>query len=322
MANMLKYKYKITCIATLLGLAMWVADATLELIEKNLSHQPQSFFDLLILNISHEELIIRSLTLFSFIIFGFFLDRNVAKIEMSENKLKDSQNQLRMLTAELLNIQDGERRRISRELHDSLGQAMMLFHFQLSAIHENFKDKSLRHELEQVLGNLDDVIDNVRHLINDLSPASLENIGLSAAVGFLLEEFSKSLNIEASVDIEDVDHLLSPQVQLNIYRIFQEALTNVGKHAQAKHLSSVMKKQDKHIYLEIKDDGKGFDVDNILANLHKARKFGLGTINERARLIGGTLNLSSQKDSGTQITVTVPVDQGVTDGPLSHFAGR
>ena len=315
-------KYKVTLIAAFLGLTMWFLDATLEWFEKFLFQQPKDFFALLFYDIDHEEFIMRTIIVLSFTTFGIFIDRYIGRVEQSEEKLKISEQRLRTLAAELINIQDSERSRISKELHDELGQSMMLLQFQLRTIYNKFVDKSLRHELDSVLDNLNAGVESVRRLTKDLSPASLENLGLSAAVEYMIEEFSNSLNIESFVDIEDVDHLLSPQVQLNLYRIFQEALTNIGKHAQAKHISSVMKKEDGHIYLEITDDGKGFDVKDALANPHKARKFGLGTMHERVRLIGGALNLQSQQGSGTKMIITVPIDQGVTDELLSDFAGR
>ena len=199
---------------------------------------------------------------------------------------------------------------------------MMLLQFQLSAIYEKFDNKSLRHDLNPLLEYLEAAIENLRRLTKDLSPVSLENLGLYAAVGFLIEEFSKSSGVEAAVDLEDVDHLLSPQAKLNIYRIVQEALTNIGRHAQARHLSSVMRQQDHQIYLEISDDGTGFDVPDALAGFDKARKFGLNTMNERVRLLGGTFNLESQQGSGTKLIITVPVEEGGADGTLPHIAGR
>jgi signal transduction histidine kinase len=315
------YKHKALVIATLLGLGMWLVDAALQWTEKFLYYLPVSFLDLVILDIPFEEIVIRSLTLFSFIIFGLFIDRYIANIKQSEEKLKESQRQLRTLASQLLNIQEIERSRIAKDLHDELGQSLMLLKFQLSAVYEKINRESLRQELDPVLVYLEHTIENVRRLTNDLIPSCLEHLGLTAAVRFLIEEFSKGLQIESSLDLEDVDRLVSPQVQLNIYRIFQEALTNIGKHAQAKHLSAVIKKQDDHIYMEIEDDGQGFEMKDVLANSHKARKFGLNTMEERVRLIGGAFNLQSEKDSGTKIMITLPVDEGAADEPLSHFAG-
>jgi signal transduction histidine kinase len=311
-----RYEYKVTAIAALLGLTMWLLDAGLEWFENYFLHHPKKYFALLISDLSKEELVMRSLTVVAFTTFGFFIDRYINKLKESEDNFKKSEQRLRTLSAELIIIQERERSRISKELHDQLGQSMMLLTFKLRAIHKKFNNKSLRHKIDSILENVNETIESIRRLTKDLSPTSLESLGLSTAVEYLIEEVSNGLNIEPSVDFEDVDHLLSSPVQLNIYRIFQEALTNIGKHAQAKHISSIMKKADGHIYLEITDDGQGFDVNAVVADPHKTRKFGLGTMNERVRLIGGTINLQSQRGSGTRIIITVPIDQGVINGIL------
>jgi signal transduction histidine kinase len=313
-------KYRALLIATFLGLSMWLLDATLEWVEKNHYNKPKQFYDLLIFDIDHEEFIMRSVTVLAFMTFGYFIDRYIGKVEQSGIKLQKSENRLRTLAAELITIQENERSRISKELHDELGQSMMLLQFQLGGVYKNINNNLVRQELGSAIEHLNESVESVRRLTKDLSPVSLENLGLATAVKYMIEEWSNSLEIESFVEIEDVDNLLSPQVQLHIYRIFQEALTNIGKHAQARHMSSVMKREGGHIYLEISDDGQGFDVKDVLATLHQARKFGLCTMEERVRLIGGTLNLQSQKGSGAKIIITVPVDQGVSDGALSDFA--
>jgi signal transduction histidine kinase len=318
---MSKHKYKIIGVATLLGVATWFLNALLEYFETDVYFHNKSFYDLLIFDIPREEFITRAITLFAFIFFGFSIARYIAHIEQSEAKLQESEQRLSRLAAQLITIQENERSRISKELHDELGQAMMLLQFQLNAIYEKLQDNSLRRDLKPMLEYLEDTIENLRRLTEDLSPVPLENLGLVAAVGFLIEEISKSLGIESAVDLEEVDHLLSPTAQLNLYRIFQEALTNIGKHAKARHLSSVLRQQNGQIYLEIADDGRGFDVPEALSNSHKTRKFGLNTMNERVRLLGGVLKLESQKGSGTKIIITIP-GEGEASVPLSHTAGR
>lgn len=227
----------------------------------------------------------------------------------------------RILAAQLLNIQDTERSRISKDLHDEIGQVMILLKFQLSAIQAKLTDNCLQHECDELLGQIDGAIENIRRLAKDLSPISLENLGLSAAVRFLIEDFSLGSNIEASLDIDEVDKLLSPQAQLNIYRIFQETLTNIARHAQARHVSAMIKKQDDGIYIMIQDDGKGFDVNEIFCNRLKGWGFGLATIDERVKLIGGSLDLVSRPGAGTKITFTVPVGGEINNGPLPHPVG-
>lgn len=248
--------------------------------------------------------------------------RDITVRKQNEIKLLESEQRLRELAAQLLNIQEIERSRISKELHDELGQAMMLLKFQVSAIHEKLTDPATRKESSKVLENIDEAIENIRRLAKDLSPTVLESLGVSAAVRFLLEEFGKSSNITVAADIDEVNDLLAPEVQRHIYRIFQEALTNIGRHAQARQVKAMIKGSEQCIAVLIQDDGKGFEVDEVLADRPKARRFGLATIKERVQLIGGSLDLKSELGSGTTITFTVPAGRGESDEAISHLAGR
>ena len=248
--------------------------------------------------------------------------RDITVRKQNEIKLLESEQRLRELAAQLLNIQEIERSRISKELHDELGQAMMLLKFQVSVIHEKLTDPATRKESSEVLENIDEAIENIRRLAKDLSPTVLESLGVSAAVRFLLEEFGKSSNIAVAADIDEVNDLLAPKVQRHIYRIFQEALTNIGRHAQARQVKAMIKGSEQCIAVLIQDDGKGFEVDEVLADRPKARRFGLATIKERVQLIGGSLDLKSELGSGTKITFTVPAGRGESDGGISHLAGR
>ena len=248
--------------------------------------------------------------------------RDITVRKQNEIKLLESEQRLRELAAQLLNIQEIERSRISKELHDELGQAMMLLKFQVSVIHEKLTDPATRKESSEVLENIDEAIENIRRLAKDLSPTVLESLGVSAAVRFLLEEFGKSSNIAVAADIDEVNDLLAPKVQRHIYRIFQEALTNIGRHAQARQVKAMIKGSEQCIAVLIQDDGKGFEVDEVLADRPKARRFGLATIKERVQLIGGSLDLKSELGSGTKITFTVPAGRGESDGAISHIAGR
>jgi PAS domain S-box-containing protein len=248
--------------------------------------------------------------------------RDITVRKQNEIKLLESEQRLRELAAQLLNIQEIERSRISKELHDELGQAMMLLKFQVSAIHEKLTDPATRKESSEVLENIDETIENIRRLAKDLSPTVLESLGVSAAVRFLLEEFGKSSNIAVAADIDEVNDLLAPKVQRHIYRIFQEALTNIGRHAQARQVKAMIKGSEQCITVLIQDDGKGFAVDAILADRPKARRFGLAAIKQRVQLIGGSLDLKSELGSGTKITFTVPMGRGESDGAISHLAGR
>ena len=111
----------------------------------------------------------------------------------------------------------------------------------------------------------------------------------------------------------NIDHLLSQDAQTNLYRIFQEALTNIGKHAEANHISFVVKKNEGSVSFFIEDDGKGFDVSKIKAGSSPQKGLGLDTMEERARMLRASLDISSKMGEGTRITLKIPIERGIVE---------
>ncbi|MHB9075004.1 MAG: sensor histidine kinase [Desulfobaccales bacterium] len=231
--------------------------------------------------------------------------QDLTKIRQTEEALRESEQGLRDLTSKLLTAQEAERRRISLGLHDELGQALMILKFQLSTMKDQLPEdnRALKGDCEELLHYLDGLIDKVRQLSRDLSPPTiLEELGLGNALKYLIEEYSKHYDIpQRRVDMEEIDDLFSKPTQINIYRIFQEALTNIGRHAQATHISIEIKKADNDMSFIIRDDGKGFDP---------GRKTGIGVaaMTERVNITGGEIEIQSQKGRGTRITFNIPIE--------------
>jgi signal transduction histidine kinase len=171
------------------------------------------------------------------------LVKEIEERKWTEEALRESEKTLRYLTSQFLTAQEREKRRVSRELHDELGQALALLKLRLRFIEKNLQEDQtiLKKECEDNLQYIDQVIEDVRRLSRDLSPSILEDLGLSAALHWLINNLMKNYLIEISLDVEDINHLFSQDAQIIIYRIFQEALTNIGKHAQATKVSVVMK---------------------------------------------------------------------------------
>ena len=157
---------------------------------------------------------------------------------------------------------------------------------------------------------MDQIIENVRRLSRDLSPSILEDLGLSAALRWLIEDSAKHFNIKASVDVADIDDLFPLESQITIYRIFQEAFTNIGKHAQATHVSAVIKRDENRVSFLLQDDGKGFDIRQIRVGYPAERGLGLAAMDERTRMLGGHLDISSQKNKGTKVTFNISTAKG------------
>jgi len=238
--------------------------------------------------------------------------RNVTERRRAEEALRESERHLRFLSSQLLTAQERERRRLSIELHDELGQALMVFKLKLRSIQEGLRTDqvSLKGDCDEVIDYINEVTENVRRLSRDLSPSILDDLGLSAAIRWLVDSSTKHGNIESSLDMTDLDNLFSQEGQITVYRIIQECLTNVAKHAQATYVSIVIRKQDGRVFFRVKDDGKGFDVKEVFGKDPGKKGLGLAAMYERARMLGGSLDIWSQEGAGTKITFTVSLGDG------------
>jgi signal transduction histidine kinase len=222
--------------------------------------------------------------------------------------LKESEKELRLLTAKLLRIQETERRRVARELHDELGQALTVLKIQLVAIEEDLSadQEQIKVNCEHMLTYIDTVIEQVRRLSWDLSPSCLEDLGLSASLGYLVDEICRNHNLKSSVEMGKIDQLFSPETQINIYRIFQEALMNIASHARAGMVSVRVKRETGKVSFVIRDNGQGFNLMEVIADQSPKRSLGLTAMQERARMAQGTLHIASRKGQGTTITFSIP----------------
>jgi len=163
-----------------------------------------------------------------------------------------------------------------------------------------------RASLEHSLTFINEVIERIRPLSRNLRPTVLEELGLPAAVRYLFEEFPTQ-GIQATMCLDDIQELLSPEAQLNIYRIFQESFHNIAKYAQATLVSVGIKRQVGSVVFQIEDNGRGFDYQKVIKGNITDRGLGLTAMDERARMIEGSLNIWSREGQGTKITLIVPI---------------
>ena len=236
---------------------------------------------------------------------------DITERRRTEEAVKQSEMRLRHLTAQLLTAQEEERHRISLALHDDLGQSLMVLKLQLRAVEKNLPPgpgaAKARDECSVALDYLATTIKNIRRISRNLRPVVLENFGLVSALKSLVEEFCQRQELQCSFDLDDVARLFPAESEIVIYRIFQEILTNIGKHAQATQVEIAVKKRQDHVHLSINDNGSGFDVKQALAVTPGTGGMGLGSIEERVRMLDGTLQLWSEVGEGTRISFNVPV---------------
>ena len=240
--------------------------------------------------------------------------RDITERKKAEEALRESEKQLRSLSTQLLRAQETERKRISRELHDELGQSLLVMKLRLNFIEENLlsHQTELKRECEDGIQYIDQVIENIRRLSRDLSPAILEDFGLSAALRWLINNFAKRYKMQVMMDMTDIDSLLPLHFHIVVYRTVQEVLTNIGKHSQAKNVTISISENTDNISFSIADDGIGFDEALIDAKDPEARGLGLETMKGRCQMVGGVLKIWTKEGEGTRITLSVPVERGTT----------
>ncbi|MGB8991236.1 MAG: response regulator [Desulfobaccales bacterium] len=236
------------------------------------------------------------------------LQEEVTNRLQAEASLKESEGRLRHLTSQLLTAQEAERGRLALELHDDLGQSLTVLKMQLRTIQRKAPPESseTRVSLEHALNFINEVIEKIRHLSRNLRPTILEDLGLTGALKYLFEDFSNQ-GILVTMNLDDIQGLFSQETQLIIYRIFQESFSNITKYAQASQVSLSIKRQDGSVAFQLEDNGRGFDHQKVINENITDRGLGLTSMNERARMVGGSFNIWSQEGQGTKMTLVVPI---------------
>ncbi len=228
--------------------------------------------------------------------------------------LHESEKRLRQMSTHLIRAQEKERKRVALDLHDEVGQALSLLKLKIGAIKRRLpQDQTeLKNECEEISDYIVQMVDNVRRLSRDLSPRIIEDLGLSSALRWLVECSARHMNIEPSLEMDDIEALLSPEEKVTLYRIFQEAITNIVRYSKATRIWISARKGEMRDILTfiVKDNGVGFDVEHFVGNISTEKGLGLAAMNERAKMLGGSFEISSQKGIGTAITIYVPIDKG------------
>jgi signal transduction histidine kinase len=228
-----------------------------------------------------------------------------------EEALRQSEQKLRSLAAQLLSAQEDERKRLAAELHDELGHTLLTLKLKMEALGEELlpQQAPMKDELQHILQVIGGTIAEVRRLYLDLSPGDLEDLGLTGALHSLVEEFmALTQDLSWTVEMDDIDGLFPLSVQTAIYRVIQEALTNIGKHAEARKVTLAVRREPQGVSFLIADDGRGFDKQEVLAD---QKTLGLLAMEERVRILGGSFELASRKGQGTRIVFSIPAGGSV-----------
>ncbi len=225
--------------------------------------------------------------------------------DISERK-KAEENHKRLLQ-QLITAEEEVRRCIARDLHDTVGQSLLSLMLELHNAAEETTPVSPQrcHRLFQQTRAL---LEEVRRLARGLHPSVLDDLGLSAALGRFTDEYARMHALQVDVYLQGVTtHRLPRPLETTLYRIAQEALSNVVKHAHARQVSVLLEQQPTQVQLIIEDDGQGFDVEQTRAESLARGQLGLSNIRERASLFGGTVTVESAPERGTTLYVQIPL---------------
>ncbi len=224
---------------------------------------------------------------------------------------------LRDLATRLISLQDEEHRRIAGELHDGLGQSLSIIRNRATLCKEDIADpESAAEQLDEISEAAVSAIEEVRQIAHNLRPYELDRLGLTAAVQSMIARVSEVTEIQVSADLDQIDGLLSSAAETSIYRIVQEALNNVIKHADASEVRVAIKHLGPDVVVSVHDNGRGINRNN--GNGKNGDGFGLQSISERARMFGGDYSLVSQPERGTLMTVRVAINNRKNGQQNSH----
>jgi PAS domain S-box-containing protein len=232
------------------------------------------------------------------------LVHNVTERRKAEETLNRSYEEIRQLSNHLQNIREEERSHIAREIHDELGQQLTVLKMDVLGLGKKLSgaDAAIHEKIGEIVELLDTTVRSVRRISSELRPSLLYNLGLVAAIEWQLKEFEKRSGIK-TVFIESAEELtVSDAVKNGLFRIFQESLTNAGRHANATEIIVSLEQQDGQLILTVEDNGQGFEMEKIGSK----QTLGILGMKERCQMMGGTFKIKSAPGEGTAVVVAVP----------------
>jgi two-component system, NarL family, sensor histidine kinase UhpB len=226
-------------------------------------------------------------------------------------EVERSHQLLRELSANAVEAREAERRRIARELHDELGQHLTALKMDLAGLAGNAAPAVRKARLQEMLSLLDETMTSLRRIAADLRPLMLDDLGLSAAIEWLAMDASRRLGIAIDVRVGALEPTLDERIAIAVYRMVQEALTNVSRHARATRVEVALNQLGSDLVLSVHDNGIGFPVQA----LQRPGSYGLLGMRERAAMLGGRLEIDNPADGGGRLTVHLPLSQSAPSAP-------
>jgi signal transduction histidine kinase len=229
------------------------------------------------------------------------------KRRQAEAKRREYSRKLQVLSRRLVSAQETERRNIARELHDEIGQALTVMQLNLQAMLEARGSELLKTRLHATLEVVGHLLEQVHNLALNLRPTMLDDLGLEPALIWLTNRQSALAGLKGEVHTAILEQRLDPVIETECYRIVQEALTNVMRHAQAHAVTVELRAENGKLHLRVRDDGIGFDVATVRGKAVRGASLGLLSMEERAALAGGGLEFSAAPAQGTEVHAWFPL---------------
>jgi two-component system sensor histidine kinase UhpB len=222
-----------------------------------------------------------------------------------EDKLIQTTEQLRNLSSHLQSVREEERTNIAREIHDELGQVLTVLKIQVTLLSKELKKDqfNLRERLESVARLLEETVESVQRITSELRPGILDELGLVPAIEWQAQEFNNRTNIDIEYNLPKEEIILDQSKATAVFRIFQEALTNIARHANASKVKIDLEQSDGNLKLKVTDNGKGITQNQI----NNPKSFGILGMKERALVFGGTVTIKSTMDIGSIVELGIPL---------------
>lgn len=225
----------------------------------------------------------------------------------AEAKRREYSRKLELLSRRLVTAQETERRNIARELHDEIGQALTAMQLNLQSLLQSPHPDALTTRLNETLKMAERLLEQVQDISLDLRPSMLDDLGLKPALAWLTGRQADLAGLKAEVRVADLPQRLEPVIETECFRVAQEALTNVVRHAHARAVTVDLRAESGQLHLRVRDDGVGFDVADTREKAVSGASLGLLSMEERAALAGGGLKFTSRPRKGTEVHAWFPL---------------
>ena len=238
-------------------------------------------------------------------------DRVLVQLRESFNAMLESgtvyRQRLREIANRALSASEEERKRIARELHDGIAQSLAALRIRLRVARQVPDDAARRELLDQISAEMGEAMEELRRIARGLRPPALDMLGLGPAIESHARNIASASGMAMELQLEDIGHPLTAEAELALYRVVQEALSNIAKHSGAGSFRVTLGAANNHVFASVEDDGRGFSVADAMSDNGGLGLFGM---QERAAYVGGTAEIASEPGAGARVHVMVPVYEG------------